>query len=86
MYGAQLIEALHRHETNTARVGTAAPSASSGQAPVCPADSESRLAFFGLLLMPFQASTVNAWLNVLGVALGAAVLLYEFRARGKAPA
>ncbi|MBZ5680683.1 MAG: lipid-A-disaccharide synthase [Acidobacteriia bacterium] len=48
MYGAQLIEALHRHETNTARVGTAAPSASSGQAPVCPADSESRLAFFGV--------------------------------------
>lgn len=39
-----------------------------------------------LLLMPFQASTVNAWLNVLGAVLGAALLVYEFRARGKAPA
>jgi TRAP transporter 4TM/12TM fusion protein len=39
-----------------------------------------------LLLMPFQASTVNAWLNVLGVVLGVALLVYEFRARGEAPA
>ena len=35
-----------------------------------------------LLLMPFQASTVNAWLNVLGAVLGAALLIYEF-GRGK---
>ncbi len=39
-----------------------------------------------LLLMPFQASTVNAWLNVLGAVLGVALLVYEFRARGEAPA
>jgi TRAP transporter 4TM/12TM fusion protein len=39
-----------------------------------------------LLLMPFQASTVNAWLNVLGGVLGIALLVYEFRARSKAPA
>jgi TRAP transporter 4TM/12TM fusion protein len=39
-----------------------------------------------LLLMPFQASTVNAWLNVLGAVFGAALLVHEFRARGKAPA
>jgi TRAP transporter 4TM/12TM fusion protein len=38
-----------------------------------------------LLLMPFQASTTNAWLNVLGGALGAALLAYEVRqARGAA--
>src|SRR5438876_2568372 len=35
-----------------------------------------------LLLTPFQASTVNAWLNVLGAVLGAALLIYEF-GRGK---
>jgi hypothetical protein len=34
--------------------------------------------------MPFQASTVNAWLTVLGAVLGVALLAYEFRARGKA--
>jgi len=39
-----------------------------------------------LLLMPFQASAINGWLNVLGAVLGVALLLYEFRARGKAPA
>jgi len=36
-----------------------------------------------LLLMPFQASTVNAWLNVLGAVLGVALLIYEFGARSK---
>lgn len=36
-----------------------------------------------MLLMPFQASAVNGWLNVLGAALGAALLVYEFKARGK---
>jgi hypothetical protein len=39
-----------------------------------------------LLLMPFQASAINGRLNVLGAVLGVALLLYEFRARGKAPA
>ena len=39
-----------------------------------------------LLLMPFQASAINVWLNVLGAVLGVALLLYEFRARGKPPA
>ena len=39
-----------------------------------------------LLLIPFQASAINGWLNVLGAVLGVALLLYEFRARGKAPA
>jgi len=34
-----------------------------------------------LLLMPFQASTINAWLNVAGAILGAALFAYEFRAR-----
>src|SRR5439155_23336288 len=36
-----------------------------------------------LLLMPFQASTVNPWLNVLGSVLGVALLIYEFGARSK---
>jgi len=48
MYGAQLIEALLSREATSAHVGTAAPSASSGQALGCPADSKSRLAFFGV--------------------------------------
>jgi TRAP transporter 4TM/12TM fusion protein len=39
-----------------------------------------------MLLMPFQASTVNAWVNVLGAVLGVALLIYEFRARDKEPA
>jgi lipid-A-disaccharide synthase len=40
MYGAQLIDALHRCEASTAHVGTAALG--------CPDDSKSRLAFFGV--------------------------------------
>src|SRR5436190_230291 len=39
-----------------------------------------------LLLMPFQASAVTAWVNVLGAGLGVALLIYEFKARGKATA
>jgi TRAP transporter 4TM/12TM fusion protein len=35
-----------------------------------------------LLLMPFEAAAINAWLNVAGLALGAALVVYEFR-RGK---
>jgi len=34
-----------------------------------------------LLLMPFQASTVNAWLNAAGALLGVGLFAYEFRAR-----
>jgi TRAP transporter 4TM/12TM fusion protein len=34
-----------------------------------------------LLLMPFQASAINGWLNVLGGALGVALVAYEFRRR-----
>jgi TRAP transporter 4TM/12TM fusion protein len=34
-----------------------------------------------LFLMPFQAATVNAWLNVVGAALGFGLLAYEARAR-----
>jgi hypothetical protein len=34
-----------------------------------------------LLLMPFQASTINAWLNVAGAVFGAGLFAYEFRAR-----
>jgi len=34
-----------------------------------------------LLLMPFQAATVNAWLNVAGAILGAALFVFEFRNR-----
>jgi lipid-A-disaccharide synthase len=45
MYGAQLIEALRRCN---ARVGTDAPSTSSGQASVRPADSKSQLDFLGV--------------------------------------
>jgi TRAP-type uncharacterized transport system fused permease subunit len=33
-----------------------------------------------LLLMPFQASTINAWLNAGGAALGVALFAYEWRA------
>ncbi len=36
-----------------------------------------------LLLMPFQASTINAWLNVAGGALGIALLTYEMRRNRK---
>src|SRR5262245_51248342 len=32
-----------------------------------------------LLLMPFQAAAVNAWLNALGAAVGTALVLYEMR-------
>ena len=35
-----------------------------------------------LLLMPFEAATLNAWLNVAGLALGAALVVYELR-KGK---
>ena len=38
-----------------------------------------------LLLMPFQASMVNAWLNAAGVVIGIALFAYEWRA-GKVPA
>jgi len=34
-----------------------------------------------LLLMPFQASVVNGWLNAAGVVLGAALFAYEFRSK-----
>ena len=34
-----------------------------------------------LLLMPFQAATVNGWLNVAGLILGAALVIYEVRGR-----
>lgn len=34
-----------------------------------------------LLLMPFQASAINAWLNTAGVIVGVALFAYEFRAR-----
>ena len=34
-----------------------------------------------LLLMPFQASMINAWLNVAGALLGIALFTYELRAR-----
>lgn len=37
-----------------------------------------------LLLMPFQASMINAWLNAAGVVIGIALFAYELRAR-KAP-
>ena len=40
MYGAQLIEALRRHEATTTHVGAAVPG--------CPPDSQSRLSFFGV--------------------------------------
>ena len=38
-----------------------------------------------LLLMPFQASTINAWLNAAGALLGAGLFAYEFRARKTIP-
>jgi hypothetical protein len=34
-----------------------------------------------LLLMPFQASAINAWLNLAGFILGAALVTVEARAR-----
>jgi TRAP-type uncharacterized transport system fused permease subunit len=34
-----------------------------------------------LLLLPFQASAINAWLNVAGIVLGAMLMTYEIRAR-----
>ena len=34
-----------------------------------------------LLLMPFQAATVNAWLNLAGLILGAGLIIYEVKAR-----
>jgi TRAP-type uncharacterized transport system fused permease subunit len=34
-----------------------------------------------LLLMPFQASVVNAWLNAAGLALGAVLVAIEVRAK-----
>ncbi len=34
-----------------------------------------------LLLMPFQASSMNAWLNLAGFVLGAALLTFEVRNR-----
>jgi len=34
-----------------------------------------------LLLMPFQASIINAWLNAAGLAFGIALFAYELRAR-----
>ena len=33
-----------------------------------------------LLLLPFQASAINGWLNAVGVALGMALVAFEFRA------
>jgi TRAP transporter 4TM/12TM fusion protein len=36
-----------------------------------------------LLLMPFQASTINAWLNVAGALLGMSLFAYEWSARKK---
>ncbi len=37
-----------------------------------------------LLLMPFQAATINAWLNFAGLILGAGLLSYEVRAARRA--
>jgi TRAP transporter 4TM/12TM fusion protein len=34
-----------------------------------------------LLLMPFQATVINAWLNAAGIVLGVALVTYEMRAR-----
>ena len=34
-----------------------------------------------LLLMPFQAAMINAWINVAGAALGTALFVFEFRNR-----
>ena len=34
-----------------------------------------------MLLMPFQAARVNGWLNVAGLILGAALVIYEVRGR-----
>jgi TRAP-type uncharacterized transport system fused permease subunit len=38
-----------------------------------------------LLLMPFQASAINAWLNVAGALLGMGLFAYEWRARNTSP-
>jgi TRAP-type uncharacterized transport system fused permease subunit len=34
-----------------------------------------------LLLMPFQAAAINGWINVAGLVLGAALVIYEVKAR-----
>jgi len=31
--------------------------------------------------MPFQAAAINGWINVAGLILGAALVIYEVRAR-----
>jgi hypothetical protein len=39
-----------------------------------------RIAFVAagiLLLLPFQASAINGWLNVAGIVVGAALVAYE---------
>ena len=36
-----------------------------------------------MLLMPFQAATINAWINVAGAVLGIALFLLELRSRKK---
>lgn len=33
-----------------------------------------------LLLMPFQASAINGWLNAAGFTLGAGLIVYEYNA------
>ena len=38
-----------------------------------------------MLLMPFQASVINAWLNAAGGALGIALLIYEMRGKHTEP-
>jgi hypothetical protein len=37
-----------------------------------------------MLLMPFQAATINAWINVAGAALGIALFLFELKNRKQA--
>ena len=34
-----------------------------------------------LLLLPFQAAAINGWINVAGLVLGAALVIYEVKAR-----
>jgi hypothetical protein len=34
-----------------------------------------------MMLLPHQASTLLAWINIAGVAAGIALVVYEFRAR-----
>jgi hypothetical protein len=36
-----------------------------------------------MLLMPFQAAMINAWINVAGAALGILLFVLEFRNRGE---